>query len=761
MHKKIIFFRFTNVLVALTLLIALVATTVGWYQPSTKTTAGEQTARFLPENTNAYFSFNLQPGYIQSYQFTYFLSFFKDAFLASVNESNHLAYDFLNDRNFASIAGPELAMATFNYNGSDGLVFFIQIPAGVDAAELRDDVIALINASLEGYQSENTIDGVIEINRLVDGVYKNEYYVNTGVNGGTDQYVIGAWGNISIYDFQTLNSSVLNGTWPSANLSANASFQDIQNHLPTQTSHSRMGLGYMNKANLKINAANTASAIQPYLTALEEQIPYISTLNDILPYLISIYDTIDPYIPGYAGASISSVSNGLQIDSYSPDNILPISAGVNNSLSTAAFIPSNAYTYVSDTDLNAWWQELRPIIEDHAVGLASICDYLDGYGFNFTKLLAAASNASLDEDVFNWTTGDFAWALVPYNGTGNLMVFNVTDPVEAAIHVIDLHDALEYAGFEDVEYQFTAGNATLLLGWPTGVISASQSGTKLQTVVSYRSMLTSYLSSPVRGLFYADLPAPLVDMGASYHMGSFTGRIVLRVPQPSVSGGGGGGGGGGQASIQVRFWDALGNPIKGSINSKGMLLQNISAKSKDGAVTLNISKGTTFLTCANKVFTEILINPGNASLPNASGYSIVKAYEFKPNCAVFNKSVTITMAYNTSALPAGFNESKLAVAFYNTNASKWDLISGTVNSTAHKITFSINHFTTFAILAPDAATPTPTTPPTITPTPTPTTSGGGLGAGAWAGIGIAIAVVLAIIIYLILLKIYPPVKREE
>ena len=91
---------------------------------------------------------------------------------------------------------------------------------------------------------------------------------------------------------------------------------------------------------------------------------------------------------------------------------------------------------------------------------------------------------------------------------------------------------------------------------------------------------------------------------------------------------------------------------------------------------------------------------------------------------------------------------------------EWVFIPGVVDTQANTVTFSIGHFTTFAILAlapvpePTAsATPslTPTPIPSPTPTETPTTSGD-LGAGAWAMISVAIAAVLGLITWLIALR---------
>jgi hypothetical protein len=52
-------------------------------------------------------------------------------------------------------------------------------------------------------------------------------------------------------------------------------------------------------------------------------------------------------------------------------------------------------------------------------------------------------------------------------------------------------------------------------------------------------------------------------------------------------------------------------------------------------------------------------------------------------------------------IPAGVNESSLIIAFYNESSEGWEYISdGVVNASANTITFTVYHFTTFAIQTP-------------------------------------------------------------
>jgi len=99
-------------------------------------------------------------------------------------------------------------------------------------------------------------------------------------------------------------------------------------------------------------------------------------------------------------------------------------------------------------------------------------------------------------------------------------------------------------------------------------------------------------------------------------------------------------------------------------------------------------------------------------------------YDYKPTGATFSPPITLTLKYDPGLVPAGVDESKLVIAFYNTATSKWEVVPGSVVDTVnHTISAQISHFTLFTVYGADpAATPTPTVAPTPTIAPTPTST---------------------------------------
>jgi hypothetical protein len=91
----------------------------------------------------------------------------------------------------------------------------------------------------------------------------------------------------------------------------------------------------------------------------------------------------------------------------------------------------------------------------------------------------------------------------------------------------------------------------------------------------------------------------------------------------------------------------------------------------------------------------------SASSPPAAptGYTVVGAYEFTVNGGgyTFNSPVTLTFTF-----PSGTTNP--AVYYYDTSTGQWVLVTGTVDWTNDTITVTVSHFTTFAVMAQNAAT---------------------------------------------------------
>jgi hypothetical protein len=736
-------------LLTIVLLLATLTFTAGWYEPSPVMAVGEKTSDFLPSDTTGYFSFNLLPGIVQSTQFNYFLSFFKDDILEIIDGFSGFAADYIDENNIAEIVGPELALATYDISGNPGIVFFVQVPSEQTSEDVLDLVLYIMDSVLDGSPSESYPGGgVTQVNRSVGGENKIEYYSSATDGGSGDGYVLGALGNITLADFQTLNTSVTNGAWAGSSLSSNVDFQYVQSNLPAD----RMGLGYLNASDLQNDIIDIAGPLEPYLIEMEGVYPPLAMLEEACAIVSSpSFDLIESYIPSYAGVSISSIDSGLQIDYYSPDDSFPIGSGISNLLSTAGFVTSDAQLYFSDVNLNSWWQTLRPMFEGNSSELHTLADALsdagldDYIGFDSSILADLALDPNLDANVFGWSTGEFAGAQLPYaGGIGYLLVFSVSDYAQAVDKIGNLSTALGNIGVTGVHYQFTDGNTSLILGWPAGIIADMLSKPRLSDNANFTSMRSLLLSSS-RGLIYKDAGIPLLDIGASYYIGSAEGRIVFRVPAPGGGVGGvGGGHGGGGGAASVRNWEisVLGNYDAGDVNPYGKALDEFWVASPDHQIIVYIGKSTVMKDADGKRLDGIEINLCDSMPDPPSGYKGLAAYCFEPDGATFDPAIRVTMKFNPDEVAPG---QTIVAAYYDKAAGQWQFIEGIIIADGQAV-FNIDHFSTYGLLTP-AVSATPAPASTATPAPT---ASGGLGAGAWAIIGIAILVILATIILFVL-----------
>ena len=176
-----------------------------------------------------------------------------------------------------------------------------------------------------------------------------------------------------------------------------------------------------------------------------------------------------------------------------------------------------------------------------------------------------------------------------------------------------------------------------------------------------------------------------------------------------------------------------------------MLTEDVNATSPDGRVTINIAQRTFVLGPDGKRLDEIVVTPVDPLPTPPEGYHVIAAFDFEPDDATFDPGINITIGYDPDTLPGRVNEANLAIASRNETTGEWVFMTGVVDTDTNTVTFSIDHFTVFAMLAADVPIPTPTPTPTATPTPTPTPAPG-LSTAAWTIIGEALLVFIALIL---------------
>jgi internalin A len=144
--------------------------------------------------------------------------------------------------------------------------------------------------------------------------------------------------------------------------------------------------------------------------------------------------------------------------------------------------------------------------------------------------------------------------------------------------------------------------------------------------------------------------------------------------------------------------------ISGSIAGNGTVQQDIVYSVLGGQAVLNIAQGTTALTGTGGPLQSITVEEECFSRPPAAAgaYIIGCAYDYTPNGATFNPAVTLTLKYDPGQVPAGVDESKLVIAYYNTATSKWVVSPSTADMLNNTVTAQVRHFSLFTVYSTDA-----------------------------------------------------------
>jgi len=114
------------------------------------------------------------------------------------------------------------------------------------------------------------------------------------------------------------------------------------------------------------------------------------------------------------------------------------------------------------------------------------------------------------------------------------------------------------------------------------------------------------------------------------------------------------------------------------------------------------------LTASGAPVTQITITPITTDLPAlpSDGAAVGVYFDIQPSGSTFSSPITITVSYDPSLIPAG---SDPYVAWYNPATGQWEqLTTVSIDTVNHTITASVNHFSTFAVLAALAKTSTTT-----------------------------------------------------
>lgn len=137
------------------------------------------------------------------------------------------------------------------------------------------------------------------------------------------------------------------------------------------------------------------------------------------------------------------------------------------------------------------------------------------------------------------------------------------------------------------------------------------------------------------------------------------------------------------------------------LDSEGRLKSRAELSSGDGTVTLSIDAGTTLLSNSNRPLSQIQVEIDTSPLALPKNAVVLGAvYNLKPQEAILQPSLKLTLSYDPSELPEGVKENDLYIAPYD-EVTGWGKYSyKKVDTESHRVITQIDRMTKYAILAP-------------------------------------------------------------
>ena len=97
---------------------------------------------------------------------------------------------------------------------------------------------------------------------------------------------------------------------------------------------------------------------------------------------------------------------------------------------------------------------------------------------------------------------------------------------------------------------------------------------------------------------------------------------------------------------------------------------------------------------------DMAVSTANAAPLKNSVQSIAASNSSGQSITSLNSKATLTIQYQESDLPVGFDESKIQMAYFDSTTGQWEPIAATVNTTLNTLTAQIDHFTDYGGITP-------------------------------------------------------------
>ena len=146
----------------------------------------------------------------------------------------------------------------------------------------------------------------------------------------------------------------------------------------------------------------------------------------------------------------------------------------------------------------------------------------------------------------------------------------------------------------------------------------------------------------------------------------------------------------GGCSVPIPDVNAITASSGGQISNSGMTL-NIPANalgSSQSSVNVSISNAANVVSSTNA--TPLKGSVKSITATNASGQYITS----------LNNNASLSITYDPSELPVGFDQSKLQLGYFNEATGQWEPVAATIDTLKHTLTAQVKHFTQYGPILP-------------------------------------------------------------
>jgi hypothetical protein len=436
--------RIIAISIGFTALIVVGVATAVYFVGQKTSHPSDQTAAFLPYDTSAYFSVNTRPGADQLIKFAKILSIYED--IPSFEDASQEAYSDIEEELYFDLEsvipwlGPELAVGVLDIdaeNASAEAVVFL----GTNDPTMTESLVKNISNLAEEKGETDVEIGTYESFPTYRFVVKySEYDIILAI---TDEYLVMAT-NERLLE-QTIDLMIN----PGESLESNPIFREAQ----TTMQDPRFASFYLNVDEVMNSLSSALDA--------EDRRQLASYQNNLPTFLVGSASFLDM---GIKFTTTSDVAPGT------------LNFPESNTLTSAAYLPSETVFMMSLFGLSQMWAEIEKTIRDEMQNQGT--GLFAGTELNPELAVGIMMGLNFAEGFFEWMTGETTFAVIggePVAGSepiiqfAGLIDFDDIALPESMVQDLSVFLTLAGASFEPKD---VGGMEVMILG--DGVIPGGQ-----------------------------------------------------------------------------------------------------------------------------------------------------------------------------------------------------------------------------------------------------------------------------------------------